>query len=103
MPKFLSGTRILAKFLSNSAFWSVFLRKSRFHRFEKSSGFRVWGAANGGLRDGGLRKSEEKGLFPPFLDFPGALQPLRKRAKKAEKGRKRPISADFREGRPDTP
>ena len=26
---------ILAKFLSNSAFWSLFLRKSRFHRFEK--------------------------------------------------------------------
>ena len=52
---------------------------------------------------GNLRISEGKVLFPPFSGFPGALQALRKRAKKAEKGRKRPISADFREGRPDSP
>ena len=66
------------------------------------------GAANGGLRDGGFKEIRgylRKKAF--FLRYPrfsgGALQPLRKRAKKAEKGRKRPISADFREGRPDTP
>ena len=29
-----------------------------------------WSVANGGLRDGGLRKSEEKGIFPPFSGFP---------------------------------
>ena len=66
-----------------------------------------WSAANGGLRDGGLSKSEDiwgkRPLFLRFLDFPGALRTLRKRAKKAEKGRTRPISADFQEGRPDTP
>ena len=38
---------------------------------------------------GYLRK---KAFFLRFLDFPGAHQALRKRAKKAEKGRKRPIS-----------
>ena len=54
--------------------------------------------------EGDPRISEEEGLFPQISsDFPGALQALRKRARKAEKGRKRPISADFREGRPDTP
>ena len=58
-----------------------------------------WSAANGGLRDGGLSKSEDiwrkKGYFLRFLDFPGARQTLRKRAKKAEQGRKgwkRPIA-----------
>ena len=34
----------------------------------------------------------KKAFFLRFLDFPGALQALRKRAKKAEKGQKRPIS-----------
>ena len=38
-----------------------------------------------------------------FLEFPGAVRAFRKRAKKVEKGRKRPISADFQEGRADTP
>ena len=47
--------------------------------------------------------SEEKGLFPPFSGFSRCSSGPPKRAKKAEKGRKRPISADFREGRPDTP
>ena len=47
-----------------------------------------------GLRDGGLSKSED------IWGFPGAVWALQK---KAEKGRKRPISTDFREGRPDTP
>ena len=59
-----------------------------------------WGAANGGLRDGGLSKSEDmrkKVFFFRFLDFPGA------QGEKAEKGRKRAISADFQEGRPDSP
>ena len=45
----------------------------------------------------------KKAFFLRFLDFPSALQALRKRVKKAEKGQQRPISADFREGRPDTP
>ena len=66
-----------------------------------------WGAANGGLRDRGLKEIRgylrKTAFFLRFLDFPGALQALRKRAKKAEKGRKRLISADFQEGRPDTP
>ena len=65
-------------------------------------GCRKWGFKRWGFKEirGYLRK---KAIFLRFLDFPGALQALRKRAKKAEKGRKRPISADFREGRPDTP
>ena len=63
---------------------------------------RKWGFKRWGFKEirGYLRK---KAFFLRFLDFPGALQALRKRAKKAEKGRKRPISADFQEGRPDTP
>ena len=60
-------------------------------------GFKRWGFKE--IR-GYLRK---KALFLRFLDFPGALGTLRKRAKKAEKGRFWPISADFQEGRPDTP
>ena len=63
---------------------------------------RKWGFKRWGLKEirGYLRK---KAFFLRFLDFPGAVWALRKRAKKAEKGRKRPISADFRKGRPDTP
>ena len=63
---------------------------------------RKWGFKRWGFKEirGYLRK---KAFFLRFLDFPGVLQALRKRAKKAEKGRKSPISADFREGRPDTP
>ena len=55
----------------------------------------------GGATSGGLSKSEEiwgnEALFLSFQDFPGARGTLRKRAKKAGKGRIR------REGRPDTP
>ena len=47
--------------------------------------------------------SEEKGLFPPFLGLSRCSSGLRKRAKKERNGRERPISADFREARPDTP
>ena len=63
---------------------------------------RKWGFKRWGFKEirGYLRKNA---FFLRFLDFPGALQTLRKRAKKAEKGRKRPISADFQGGRPDTP
>ena len=63
---------------------------------------RKWGFKRWGFKQiwGYLRK---KAFFLRFLDFPGALRTLRKRAKKAEDGRKRLISADFREGRPDTP
>ena len=63
---------------------------------------RKWGFKRWGFKEirGYLRK---KAFFLRFLDFPGALRTLRKRVKKAEKGRKRPISADFLEGRPDTP
>ena len=60
-------------------------------------GFKRWGCKQ--IR-GYLRK---KAFFLRFLDFPGAVCTLRKRAKKAEKGRKRPISADFQGGRPDAP
>ena len=65
-------------------------------------GCRKWGFKRWGFKEirGDLRK---KAFFLRFLDFPGALQALQKQAKKAEKGRERPVSADFREGRPDTP
>ena len=70
-------------------------------------GVSIWSAANGGLRDGGLRKSEDIWGKRPFssdiLDFPGVVQALWKMAKKAEKGEKRPISADFQDGRPGHP
>ena len=71
--------------------------------FEDSNlGCRKWGFKRWGLKQiGGYPR--KKAFFLRFLDFPGALQTLRKRAKKAEKGQKRPISADFQEGRPDTP
>ena len=46
-----------------------------------------------GLRDGGSsnfpRISEKKAFFLRFLDFPGALETLWKRAKKVEDGRKK--------------
>ena len=45
----------------------------------------------------------QKAFFLRFLDFPGAVRALRKREERAEKDRKRLISADFRDGRPDTP
>ena len=63
---------------------------------------RKWGFKRWGFKQmwGYLRK---KAFFLRFLDFPGALRTLRKWVKKAETGRKRPLSADFREGRPDTP
>ena len=63
---------------------------------------RKWGFKRWGFKQipGYLRK---KAFLLRFLDFPGALRPLRKRAKKAGKGRKRPISADFQDGRPNTP
>ena len=67
----------------------------------------AWGAANGGLRDGGLSKSEDIWGKRPFSSVFWISQVFfekgRKRAKKAGKGRKRPMSADFQEGRPDTP
>ena len=65
-------------------------------------GCRKWGFKRWGFKEirGYLRK---KAFFLRFLDFPGALGTLRKRAKKAEKGRFWPFSADFQEGRPDTP
>ena len=55
---------------------------------------RKWGFKRWGFKEirGYLRK---KAFFLRFLDFPGALRTLRKRAKKAEKGRKRPISGRF--------
>ena len=76
-------------------------------KHSKNSDF--WGAANRGLRDGGLRKSEDiRGTRPFSSDILWIFQMLfrssgKGRRKGREKGRKRPISADFREGRPDTP
>ena len=63
---------------------------------------RKWGFRRWGFKEirGYLRK---EAFFLPFLDSPGAPRTLRKRAKKAEKGQKRPISTDFQEGRPDSP
>ena len=65
---------------------------------------RKWGFKRWGFKQirGYLRK---KALFQRFLDFPGAVRALRKRAKTAERGRKRPKEADFgrfpgREARP---
>ena len=58
-----------------------------------------WGAANGGLRDGGLRKSEDIWGKRPFSSVFWIFQVLfrpsgkgRKRQKKGKKGRFRPIS-----------
>ena len=52
-----------------------------------------WSAANGGSRDGGFKEIRgylrKKAFFLRFLDFPGALRTLRKRAKTAEKGQKK--------------
>ena len=55
---------------------------------------RKWGFKRWGFKEirGYLRKKAD---FLRFLDFPGALQTLWKRAKKAEKGRKRPIFGRF--------
>ena len=50
-----------------------------------------WSATNGGLRNGVLSKKAFSCFF--FLQFPGAAWAPRKRAKKAEKRAKRPISA----------
>ena len=52
---------------------------------------RKWGFKRWGFKEirGYLRK---RAFFLRFLDFPGALRTLRKRAKRAEKGRKK---ADF--------
>ena len=61
-----------------------------------------WSAANGGLRDGGLSKSEgyveEKGLSSSIFWISHPPE----KGEKTDKGRKRPISADFQEGQPDT-
>ena len=69
--------------------------------------FNFLGCHKGGFKRWGLKQIQanlrRKALFLRFLDFPGALRTLRKRAQKAEKGRKRPKNTDFQEGRPDTP
>ena len=59
--------------------------------FNHGLGCRKWGFKRWGCKEirGYLRK---KAFFLRFLDFPGALQALRKRGKKDEKGRFRPIS-----------
>ena len=64
----------------------------------EASECRKWGFKRWGIKQirGYLR------LFPLFSGFCSS-RPLQNRAKKAEKGRKRPISTDFQEGRPDTP
>ena len=53
-------------------------------------------AADGGSRHGGFKQiwgyRTKKAFFLRFLDFPGAPRALRRRAKKPEKGRFRPIS-----------
>ena len=62
-----------------------------------------WSAANGGLRDGGLSKSEDiwgKRPFPPFSEFSRCSSHPPEKGKKGRKRRKR---ADFWKGRPDTP
>ena len=76
--------------------------EARKHLSHPRLGCRKWGFKRWGFKQirGYLRK---KALFLRFLDFPHAVRALRKRAKKAEKGQKRPISADFQDGRPDTP
>ena len=70
----------------------VFLRPQNWSRLKPHSkhyhlGCRKWGFKRWGFKQirGNLRK---KAFFLRFLDLPGALQTLRKRAKKAEKGRK---------------
>ena len=57
-----------------------------------------WGAANRGFKRWGFKQIggylRKEAFFLRFLDFPGALVLFRP-SKRAEKGRKRPISADF--------
>ena len=77
-----------------------------FKLFCKDSSFcqthKIWSAAKGGLRDGGLRKSEDIWGKRPFSSVFWIPQVLfapsgkgRKRQKKGEKGRKRAKKADF--------
>ena len=74
-------------------------KKKKSDKCPKLSG--GWSAANGGLRDGSLRKSEDiRGKVPPFSGFPRCSSHP---PEKGEKGWKRAILADFQEGRPDTP
>ena len=49
------------------------------------------------------RKEYTHGLFPLFPGILRCCSGLGKKAKKEDKRRKRPISADFQEGRADTP
>ena len=49
-----------------------------------------WSASNGGLRDGGLSKSED--IFPASFGFFGPSGKGRKNQKKSEKGQVRLIS-----------
>ena len=80
-----------------------------FQRREFTESCCNWIAANGGLRDEGLRKSKDicqwgkRPFSSVFWIFQVLLAPSGKGRKKAEKGRFWPISADFQEGQPDTP
>ena len=90
------------------------VRKVRAARLQKEPGpetldlainnleCRKWGFKRWGFQQirGYPRK---KAFFLRFLDFPGVVRALRKRAGKAENGRKRPILADFQERRADAP
>ena len=75
-------------------------------RVRPASDFRgcTWGAANGGLRDGGLKQIREhlrkKGLFLHFLYFPGVLRTLRPKKQKkkrliSRKGGQTPLKPPF--------
>ena len=84
--------------VQNGVFW-VGAKKFMLKKFMCFFGPLFWSAANGGLRDGGLRKSEENGGKRPFSSVFWISQVLfapsgkgRKRQKKGEKGRFRLIS-----------
>ena len=57
-----------------------------------------WSTADGGLRDGGLSISEEKGRFPPFSGFPRCCSgppedgDRQQKAKEARKGGQTPLN-----------
>ena len=93
--KYFQNSLLLPENLSKAPWGSY--RKSSTEVFSGSG--KSWGAANGGLRDGGLRKSEDIWGKRPFSSVFWIFQVLfspsgkgQKRQKKGEKGWFQPIS-----------
>ena len=96
-PSFLPGeTQTMVRVNCQNGSWVGEERPSK-RRINK----KIWSAANGGLRDGGLSKSEDIWGKRPFSSVFWIFQVLfapsgkgRKRQEKGEKGRFRPISGE---------